>query len=214
MANLLRISLVGTMPQGEEWSVNPCFVISDAGGAPSFETLQTVANAVSALVLPTGVRSVMSSATAWSRVRVEARLFNGDLQGQAESIKATATPGTGTSPHPFQTAIVSSLRGAAPGASGRGRLYWPATGIPLNATTLRPDSSAVGIFCTGVRDFLVLMNGAVRASFPGAVGLSIWSRKNEASTVVTKILAGDVLDNQRRRRDTLVEAYTTLGFPT
>jgi hypothetical protein len=72
----------------------------------------------------------------------------------------------------------------------------------------------VGQFCTGVRDFLVLMNGAVRVTFPGAVGLSIWSRKNGDSTVVTKVLAGDVIDSQRRRRDSLTEAYTTLGFPT
>jgi hypothetical protein len=213
MANVLRISLTGAMPGGEEWSVNPCFVISDAAGAPAFEQIQSVATAVAALVLPTGIRNIMNPVTNWSGVRVEARLFDGTLQTQADAIKGTPTPGTGASNHPFQTAMVSSLRAAAPGASSRGRLYWPATGVVLDASTLRPASAIVGAFTTGVRDFLTLANAAVRVTFPGSIGLSVWSRKNTNSSVVTKILGGDVIDTQRRRRDTLLESYTTLGFP-
>lgn len=213
MANLLRIALLGSLPTGEEWSVNPVFEIDNTSTNADFTKCQAVATAVSNLVLPTGLRAIMNAATNWNAVRVEARLWNGTLQAQAEAIKGTPTPGTGSSAHPGQTAWVSSLRTTHPGASGRGRLYWPATGVIVTAATLRPDPTVVGQFTTAVRDFLVLMNAAVRVTFPGAVGLSVWSRKELDGHIVTNILGGDVLDTQRRRRDTLVEAYTTLPFP-
>jgi hypothetical protein len=213
MANLLRISILGSLPAGEVWSVNPVFQVDDASTSTDFTKVQAVATAVAAIVMPAGLRAVMSTTTSWTGVRVEGRKWDGTLEAQAEAIKGTPTPGTGNAPHPFQTSMVSSLRTSTAGPSGRGRLYWPATGVQIDINTLRPSTATVGGFVTGVRDFLVSINGAVRVTYPGAVGLNVWSRKQLTGHLVTKILGGDVLDTQRRRRDTTVEGYTTLGFP-
>jgi hypothetical protein len=53
----------------------------------------------------------------------------------------------------------------------------------------------------------------VRATFPGSVGLSVWSRTGATSHVISKLLVGDVLDTQRRRRDAYQETYQTQAFP-
>jgi hypothetical protein len=204
---------MGMLPSGEEWSINPCFRISPAGGAVSYEQCLAIASAVAELSLPTTLRGMMSASTTYTGARVEARQYNGDLEAIAEDVRDTPQPGTSSSIHPMQTAYVFSLRAAVPGASGRGRAYWPATGIVLDTDTLRPTTAIVSGILTGAVSLFVALNAAVRVTFPGAVGLSMWSRKNADSSVVTKILCGDVVDTQRRRRDTLTEAYQTSNFP-
>jgi hypothetical protein len=212
MANILRISLLGQLPNGEEWSVNPCFQI-DGGSAVTATQAQAVANAVAAITMPTGITNLWSTSTSWTGCRVEARKFNGDLEALAEASRGGGPRvGTGPGTHPFQTATVLSLRTSLPGASGRGRLYFPATGVALS-TTLRLSTADVTSHLSGAGTLMSAMNTAVRATFPGAIGLSVWSRKNLAAQVCFTLQMGDVLDTQRRRRDTLVEAYQTTTIP-
>jgi hypothetical protein len=144
---------------------------------------------------------------------VEARTYDGSLETLAEATRGAAIAGTGGSSHPSQTSVVLSLRSNVPGASGRGRLYWPATGMGIDAATLRPLASGLTNFLTDARTYLVALNGAVRATFPGSVGLSVWSRTGATSHVISKLLVGDVLDTQRRRRDAYQETYQTQAFP-
>lgn len=210
--SVIRTSILGTMPGGEVWSVNPCFFCLDEPADVTAAEALTIANAINAIAVPTGLRAIMNVNTAVTGVRVEARDRDGTLRALAEAMRATPTPGTGGQAHPYQTAMVTSLRTSFPGGQGRGRLYWPANGITTLATNLRPSSTDVGTAMTGVRTFLVAIQAAVAAS-AGPVSLTVWSRTGSAFHGVTSIRQGDVLDVQRRRRDALVESYQELPYP-
>lgn len=212
MAQLLRLSIKGALPGGEEWSTNPVWTISDFGVPTTPAQVQAVATACAGVPVPAGLRAVYSTATNIHTIRVEARSSDGTLENLAEDALAAASPGTGTTPHPYQTAWVASLRTAQVGASGRGRLYFPATGIPLEAGSLRPSTVNTNAFSLGVKTYLSDLQTQIRVTFAGAA-LVVWSRKTHAMNLVDTIQAGDVLDSQRRRRDTLVEAYSSQTFP-
>jgi len=215
IANVIRVSIIGSMPSGELWSVNPVWQI---GGVSTSEDIsadeaQTMATAIAAIAPATGILQQFSTSTTISGCRVEARRWDGTLAALAEGVKAAPAVGSGTSQHPFQTSIVSSLRTGPPGASGRGRLYWPATGIVIASATLRPANSVVSSFLSGVKTYLTSIGNAIDVSTDNAPVLSVWSRVGATTKPVTSIQAGDVLDTQRRRRDSLIEAYQSLSFP-
>lgn len=213
MADLLRVSIVGSMPNGEEWSVNPVYSVGGDFGTPVSPTqAQTIATAIAAITIPTALLTSLASACTYNGCRVEARSLDGTLESLAEAVKTVPPTGTSATPHPFQTSLVSSLRTGTPGPSGRGRLYWPATGIALLTTTMRPSSTTVSSFLSGVKTYLSGIETAIEASLTG-VALAVWSRKVPELYVVNNIQAGDVMDVQRRRRDVLVEAYQSLSYP-
>lgn len=211
MASVIRVSITGTLPGGEVWSVNPCFFPLDEPADITQPEVLAIATAVSALTVPTGVRQMFNSATAITGTRVEARSRTGVLEAQAEAPRASGGGGSGTATHPFQTSFVTSLRTQYPGAQGRGRLYWPATGILLDSTTLRVTSTVVASTLTGVKTFLTDIQSAVAVS-AGPAPLTVWSRTGSAFHGVTSLRMGDVLDTQRRRRDALAEAYVEQAF--
>lgn len=213
VAQVMRVSILGSMPSGEEWSVNPVYAIGgDFGTTVSAEQCQTIATAIAAIVVPTGITQNLSSAVAVTGARVEARTLAGDLESQGEAFKAVPATGSGSSPHPFQTSIVSSLRTSRAGASGRGRLYWPVLSMSLGTSTVRPTAATVTSFMTGVKTYLSSIESAIEVTLTG-VSLVVWSRKLLQTNNVTAIQVGDVLDVQRRRRDSLIEAVQTTSYP-
>lgn len=212
MASVVRVSIIGAMPGGEVWSVNPTFFLLGEPVEVTATECLAIATAVNALTIPTGIRALMNSQTTVTGTRVEARDRNGILEAQGEVTRATPAAGTGIAAHPYQTSSVTSLRSAFPGGRGRGRLYWPATGATLLATNLRIDPTVVGQAVAGVRTHLGAISGAVAAS-AGSNVLAVWSRAGTAFHTVVAIRQGDVADTQRRRRDALVETYNELPFP-
>lgn len=211
-SNFLRVSILGAMPSGEEWSINPCWNISDFGVSTTPLQVQAVATALAASAVNTNFAAVWNNTTSLIGYRVEARSYAGVLENQAEAIRSTPITGTGANPHPFQTAIVVSLRTSQVGQSGRGRLYVPANGVAISNTTLRPSSAQVTSFLTGAQTTLASMTTAIRATFAGA-NLAVWSRSLKVANNVVSLQVGDILDVQRRRRDTLVEAYSSVNWP-
>lgn len=211
MADLLRVSIMGQMPTGEEWSVNPCFKLASPGTTVSTDAAQTVATAIAAVAVHTALRNCMNTTTTATDVRVEARTAAGALESQAQATRPTAVSGTGSQAHPFQTAVVCSLRTAAVGGSGRGRIYWPGTGQVIAASTLRISTADLTSILSGFQSYLTSVRNAIATTFTG-VQLAVWSRKNSSLANVSSIQVGDVLDTQRRRRDTLVETYQSTLF--
>jgi len=214
MADLLRISYKGTMPSGEEWSINPVYAIGGDFGAPVSSTqANTIAVAIAAIAVPTGLLAVMSSSCAVTGARVEARSLAGDLESIGEAVKGTPTPGTSTAtPQSFQTSMVISLRTATAGASGRRRLYWPATGAALTNATLRIPTASMATFLSASKTLLAGIQSAIDVTLDG-VSLVVWSRTTTSTHNVTSLQIGDVLDVQRRRRDTAVETYSSTAYP-
>jgi len=213
MAILLRVSVQGSLPGGEVWSVNPVYRLGTGGDVPATALqCQQIVTAINAITVSSGVLTMMSTSTAITGCRVEARGLGGVLEALAEGQRGSAVAGSGATTHPYQTSLVTSLRTSTPGPSGRGRLYWPLTGGPLSATTLRVASGQVNTYLLGVKTYLSAIDTAIEATLGGAA-LAVWSRKTGAIHAVTSLQMGDVPDVQRRRRDQLIEGITATTYP-
>lgn len=212
MVGVLRVSVTGALPNTEVWSVNPVFNLPVGDFPLTFTALQSIATAVNALVPSAGMKAFWNPTTTLTGCRLEHRTVDGELLAQFEAQRAVPVPGTGTNANPMQTSAVSSLRTTSTGASGRGRLYWPATGAAIDSSTLRFDATALSAFSTGIQSFLSGIMIAVDAQNDGAV-LSVWSRTGASTAPVNRILYGDIADVQRRRRDTAIESYNAIAFP-
>lgn len=213
MGQILRVSVLGTMPGGEVWSVNPCWEINGSGGTPVTPSqAKTIADNCSVVVPNAGLLLTMAANCNLIGVRVESRALDGTLESQGETIRGAAIQGTGNSIHPFQTAIVLSLRTPGIGASARGRLYWPMTGQVLDATNGRLSNANQLTILAGLKQYLLGLETAIKITLPNA-NLTVWSRTTENFHDVNALRLGNVVDTQRRRRDGLVEAYEGTTFP-
>lgn len=116
----------------------------------------------------------------------------------SQGVTALSLVGTGTGEAlPPQNAIVVSLRTDTPTRAGRGRFYLPSP-VVSTVLTQRLDSTAQGDILNGALAMLNHMKG---------LGWSpaIYHRRTLNNTLVVGIDVGDVFDNQRRRRNKLVE---------
>lgn len=211
VADIIRCSIFGTLPGGEVWSVNPAYDIT-VGGEVSQLELQGAVTAINELTVPAELRILMTSSTAVTGVRLEARTYAGVLEAQAEGLRSGPITGQSNAGMPFQTSLVLSLRTGDPGGSGRGRMYWPATGAVVSAATLRLASTVVGDAITGAKTYLKGIEAAIHANVDESVGLAVWSRTKGSAALVNKIQAGDILDTQRRRRDSVPESYQSSTY--
>lgn len=212
MADVLRVSILGATQGGEVWSINPTFAVEPPGQILDYTDVLAIATAVDAITVPTNLTNKLNSAQSITGCRVEARTFAGVLEATAEHTRTPVVTGGGAGAHPQQVSMVCSLRTGFPGASGRGRLYWPATAMPLTGGTLRVSSSDVTAMLTAFQTYLSAITTAVQATVALST-LHVWSRKNGAMYQVNRLLVGDILDIQRRRRDTLSENYQSITYP-
>lgn len=211
----VRVSILGATAGGEKWSINPVFDPTlEFPGSVDQAQLDAAAAAIAALAVPAPLLTLMSSAMFVVGARVEVRDDVGDeLLALSIANRATALPGTGSPKLPPQSAAVLSLRTNTPGASGRGRLYWPAMGPALTPSGRMVTADVVDRVAA-FKEYLLAMRSALATAFP-TIGfdLAIRSRTQQASPHVVRIQMGDVVDTQRRRRDALAETYTQSTFP-
>lgn len=207
----VRISILGASPGGEVWSINP--VYDPTGEFPGWNQANADAAvaAINALTIPTTLLQCLSTALTVTGTRLEVRDDGNDsLIGIAEGARATPQGGTGTPRLPAQGALVASLRTNTPGASGRGRLYWPAVGASID-TSLRLSSPTTTLFATDMKTYLNAIAGSLASSFPSiSFNLAVRSRQTKTTPHVARIQVGNVFDTQRRRRDNIPEAYATV----
>lgn len=206
----------GGLPGGEVWSCGLSFDADGGEGIQDPEDLADWALAVGTLyaALPAGnsLKNLQSTAVTATGIRAEARAEDETLINFGEYTFPTPIIGTSTPTKTFQTSLVLSLRTPTPGGVGRGRVYWPAIALPLDTASLRLSGS----LRTGyVTDWRTHINAVIAAATGGAVlHLIVRSVTFHVSRRVTQLQVGDVPDVQRRRRDTLQEAYTSITFPT
>lgn len=132
-ANVQRIVFRGTLPGGEVWSTAFWTRINGNTG-----TAQQVADNIAGLPafgnLLTAAKALMSVQAALTAIDV----YQYRNAGTAATGKGTANvangQGTGSNLHPNTVAAVMTLRTADPSGSGRGRMYWPATGMGMEET--------------------------------------------------------------------------------
>nr|CRY97492.1 hypothetical protein [uncultured prokaryote] len=212
-----RVGITGTLGNQEVWSINPQFATSQ-NVQPSVAQMTAAAVGVAAVTIPTGLANAKSQAAPVTTVRVECRSDAGELLDVAQAAQ-TGSQTTSRSPStPSQTSIVLSLRTDTPGASGRGRLYWPALGITPSPTTLRITTLERDVIATDAVTYLRAVQDALKAAISPAPSvatyeLAVFSKTRGNHALVKRLLVGDVFDTQRRRRDAMVESYITRDFP-
>lgn len=220
MADHNVVRIIGSSPDGEVWSINPRFQQVGGPGTPALtdpEKLQTAANSIAALnsgnVFPSDIRTMLSSSLSVTAIRVEHVTAAGELGGAAEAVLATPAAGSGTATRPLQVACCVTLnQGAAYGRTGRGRLYFPAiSGPTIASSNLRiPPTTRVTIAAAMLTWFKAVADAVQAADdwIEWDVRLVVHSKKLNTQRVVDNIAVGDVLDTQRRRRDSLRELRT------
>lgn len=210
----VRCSILGTIGTEEVWSINAVFdPTGEIEGSTNQAALDAAALAIANISIPTNLRTAMSSAVARNGCRLEVRSDSGDdLLAISQAGSTTAQSGTGSVYLPPQTAMVLSLRTNTPGASGRGRLYWPGMGLTLNNLG-RITTPAANNFVTDFKTYLQGMESALATAFP-TIGfdLAVRSKVTQSTPHVVRIQAGNVPDVQRRRRDTIPESYSSVDF--
>lgn len=210
-----RVSILGTVNGGEVWSVNPVYdPTGEFGDTVDPIKLSTAANTIAAINPGSHMLTAMSSSFQLVGARVEVRDDATDaLLGISEAMRGTPLNGTGAALMPSQAAMVISLQTNTPGASGRGRLYWPAAGAGVGST-FRITAPPYGLFRDQAKTYLAAIETALEGAFPLITfDLAVRSRRTHTTPHVTRIRVGDVVDTQRRRRDSLPESYSTVVYP-
>lgn len=212
-SNVVRI--MGTLPGGEVWSVNPKYG-ADSVLVIGHEELQAWADAIGELnsgtLLPSDLRASIGLGSYVTGVRVEHRDNQDKLVAAAERILPSPVQGAGSIRMPHTVAMVVSLRTALAGRAYRGRLYWPALAralesdarfSPVNALA---TATATAELLQDIADAALTATG--RMIFPAVV-----SQIKGVQTRITSVSAGDVPDTQRRRRDALAESHSVAVMP-
>ena len=119
MVGYLRVSVVGDMPGGEVWSVNPVYLCGPEL-PPTYESLITIATAINSITVPAGLLATMNSNCHVTGVRLESRNGDGSLYAVYEAPRSveqlllarnpglTLMPGAGTA----ETAANFIIRGS------------------------------------------------------------------------------------------------------
>jgi len=211
----VRVSILGTASGGEVWSINPVFdPEGEFPGTVDQAALDAACLAIANLTPASGLLSAMSSMFSITGARLEVRDDATDgLLAISTQTRTTAQPGSGTVTHPPQSAIVFSLRTNTPGGSGRGRIYWPYGGGNVTSAG-RIAAVDITAWIAQMKTYLNAMAAALATAFPliGFV-LSVRSRATHTTPHVVRMLVGDVVDTQRRRRDHLAEVYQQVTMP-
>lgn len=193
---LFKHTVSGSFGGGEVWT----FTLHTSGNL-------SVAAANSALV--TGVTNMMGSAygaiipastTADSCSTVELDPATGRQTTGSDSTLGLAGTNEGES-LPYQCATVVSLLTNQRNRSGRGRFYTPSPAVDQVAGG-RLAAAAVTATLTGAGE---LIDGLTAASLTPV----LYSRTTKETTVVQELRVGNVIDTQRRRRNKLVEEYSS-----
>jgi hypothetical protein len=212
----VRVSIGGTLLGDEVWSVNPVFdPTGEFPGGVDQTALEAAAADIGAISPTAGQSQLMGVPVKLSTIRLEVRDDADDhLIGLAEHNMETPWGGGTPLRLPAQAAVVVSLLTDTPGGSGRGRMYWPALGATLDTTTARLATPTTDTVLTGFKTYLTAVRTALADNFP-TIGfdLAVRSKTTHTTPHVTRLRVGNIIDTQRRRRDTLREAYVTTTFP-
>lgn len=209
-----RVTLHGTAFNGEEiW--NTGFYIGSVGADAALPT-ELMASRINSFWQTFFQGSNTKISNAYLAYGVKVARLNTDGTTEADSVKYfdAPTPYAGnasTSPYPPQIALVATLVTAtARGLGAKGRMYLPGitAGLDTNAKVSATDRANIAT------NLAAMFNGInADADVPGTVMTASFGRVSPATVgvnqVITSVRVGNVYDTQRRRRNALVESYST-----
>lgn len=155
------------------------------------------------------LRATLSIAGEIRRVRVYYHSAPNTVASMLGVSVAPLVTGTGTITLPLQTARVVTLLTGTPGASFRGRMYWPkvTTGQSSTGTDTSLNQPWATNFALSLRT-MAQIAPSTSAGQPAVVSLT-----KGLITPVIRIRVGNVVDTQRRRRDNITETFFNAVIP-
>lgn len=210
----IRVIWRGTLPGGETWSISAAYLPVGVVVVPQPQAgMNAAATAIANAGLPAQLIGKLSTAVAFTDVRLEQRTATGVLYAVGQGVRTAPQSGTGTPSKPFQTSMVLSLRTAHPGRRGRGRMYIPTLAMPIAASSLRVLQADVDSTLAAMKTLLTGTGALLQAALGDiAHVLAVHSKVGALETEVNMIEMGDVLDVQRRRRDKAIENRTATPY--
>lgn len=213
-----KVTLSGTMFGGQEiWSTG-FFMGFEGQDAPEITDtgVSDISNAWQTFF--TAATSEISNKYQYTMCKVQMLGVDGKALPDTAKYYSPVSTINGGSPSaalPPQVALVATLANSLPrGLATKGRMFLPGVNSPVDATG-HISSATTGAIATNLQTFFgAIMNDAdtpgraVLASTGNALQLRPGQIRN-----VTQIRVGNVYDTQRRRRNALMEAYTTKPVP-
>lgn len=191
-AGLTRLTLSGALSTGEIWASSWW----ETGRTPADcddVAAAAIVGAASFTILSASARALMSTTDTLGAL--DLYHYTGGSGATTHGHATIGSAGTGANNHPKQIAAVMTLRTALATRSGRGRMYFPATGVTVAGTGLM-NAAAVDSLVDALRSVFTVH---VAGGFPPVV----LSQTTSSSQPIKTIDADYVPDTQRRRRNRL-----------
>lgn len=211
-----KMTVSGTLPSGEVWSCGAAYKREDLiqdNVIRDYEGLLDQANVAWGVIRDwestDPLRTLLSVGGAINKVRWEYR--DGPELIQAAEVTGTPVAGFGAMTKTFQTSLVFSLLTGRAGRSYRGRIYWPALGAVIEADG-RVQTSRIQNAANQMAEFL--KDAGRRGGGQPDVDPGVYSSTLDVWTPIESVEVGNVLDTQRRRRDSLIEARVSAEIPS
>ena len=153
---------------------------------------------------PGDLRSMLGSTSAITKVRCYYYPSETSEAAAGGESSLTAIAGSGTVTQPNQSTLCYTLLTGLPGRSNRGRMYWPFLTATMGSGG-KISTSSVTLVARATA-FASMLNGITAVAPTSGLKAAVVSKTALTVTTVTAVRVGDVMDTQRRRSDTLVEA--------
>jgi len=126
--------------------------------------------------------------------------------------------GAGAIIHPWNTALVISLRTSFPrGIASNGRTYYPTTALPITPGTGRLATLVVSNFVDAAKVLVNAINNGAAAHLGAGTRVAVVGANgktgNARTALVTKIRADDRFDSIERRENNLPSNYYSVTIP-
>lgn len=200
VAPALKVSHIGTRTGGEQW-VTGHWCAAPAGVAQADLDAWTDSVASAWATLLTTLTTSGSTDTRYTDTKVSYYAAGSTSAVLQSDNAAHAQSMTGTTKHPYQVAVVASLRTAIPTRKTRGRMYLPLDAMAMgsagqyNSTQVNNVGAAMKAYLDAVRALTIVGS----ATHP-VVASHVSGLQTEISTVIVD----SIPDIQRRRADKLV----------
>lgn len=209
----IKFSIFGTLYTSQTWSTGFACQLGPAAAVPTPQDMIDICNDV------WGAAGTQFSAAFSKTNNASCRITGlradyyglGGTQASAigEASDTVASVGNGTANNTPLLALVSTLRTALPGRSGRGRMYWPLTGLATGGTAGQVLTADAGTVATSVAGAFTQIN-ALDASAVWYKGIKVVvaSGTKSINNQVTTVDVDTLVDVQHRREDSFTAAGT------
>lgn len=215
---VVRVTISGTcFGDSEIWSTGFYLGREDADAeAPTDANAATVAAAWATMFTHADTKigsNYFSSTVKLALLNVDGKT---DLENVVQYDWATRPQGpNGGTTYPAQIALVASLRSEKKrGIASHGRMYLPGVSAPIDGTGKMTSSFYPAIATKVGALFQTLVTDTTLPGYPvlaskGKAGLFAGAGETQG---ITSVKVGNVYDTQRRRRNALVESYSTVAI--